>query len=276
MEDAKLIALYNSLKSSAPGGGRGGLGAGRIKLDSTGLAPLPDNGLYRMFVRAGSWNQKDDQIGMDFAGKRQKFDEDAADTPAASSSSNRSDKGKDKAKDKAAGHTKKRTREESESEDTSSSSSESEVDARPSKKSKKSDAAKGASKESGAGETLPADVVLEKPHRAVIHLLQGHKLPVTGAAVEPKGMVGERAARLKYLVRAYALEHAHALARRDGGKEGAKKGSRVSVTKEHEKHAHRTVVKVLTKLHAKADAHRRKGRPHVRFDAKDKVARLHA
>lgn len=86
MEEAKLVALYNDLK----GGYKGksvGLGAGaarRVVEDTT----LPQNALYRSFVRAGAYDPATDTVARDFRGKKLKLgaeDEDGGytATPAA-------------------------------------------------------------------------------------------------------------------------------------------------------------------------------------------------
>jgi hypothetical protein len=95
MEDSKLLALHAKLKSSAPAGGRGGLGAGfasKKVVDTT----LPKNALYSNFVRAGHWKPEEDHVGVDFVGKRQVFDveEEEAETKATESSTHQSKKRK--------------------------------------------------------------------------------------------------------------------------------------------------------------------------------------
>jgi hypothetical protein len=88
MEDNKLSALYTKLKSGAPKGRTGGLGSGferaRVAIGSN----LPDNPLYRNFVRAGT-TFVEEELKSDFAGKKEKFadlDSDAVATVAAAAS----------------------------------------------------------------------------------------------------------------------------------------------------------------------------------------------
>ena len=72
MEDAKLAQLYTKLKAGAPKGRTGGLGSGveraRVAIGSN----LPDNPLYRNFVRAGT-SFVEEELKSDFAGKKEKF-----------------------------------------------------------------------------------------------------------------------------------------------------------------------------------------------------------
>jgi hypothetical protein len=81
MEDAKLLALYDSLKSGQPKG-KSGLGVGgRI---TTIESDLPKNSLYARFVRAGSWNPNAVEVAKDYTGKKMKLgdenDEEVEDT----------------------------------------------------------------------------------------------------------------------------------------------------------------------------------------------------
>jgi hypothetical protein len=70
MEDTKLLALYDSLKSGQPKG-KSGLGVGgRV---TTAASDLPQNSLYARFVRAGSWNPNAVEVAKDYAGKKMKL-----------------------------------------------------------------------------------------------------------------------------------------------------------------------------------------------------------
>ena len=105
MEDAKLVALYNTLKGGFKGKGAG-LGLGGRARKATGGAddghpPLPDNPLYAHFVRAGGYrHDEDDTIAPEFTGKRMKLGseddddddsgDDAAPAPAAASKGSKS------------------------------------------------------------------------------------------------------------------------------------------------------------------------------------------
>ena len=80
MDATALAALHATLKAGAPAGGRGGLGAGKAHrrveaADADALSSVPKSALYARFVPAGSWRAEDDQLGVDFSGTRQKFDE---------------------------------------------------------------------------------------------------------------------------------------------------------------------------------------------------------
>lgn len=85
MEENKLVALIRKLRKGGPQG-RSGLGMGMSitrKHDDT----LPDNALYRRFVRQGLYDpEKDDYVvhtETKFEGEKLTFDEDDAVTPAA-------------------------------------------------------------------------------------------------------------------------------------------------------------------------------------------------
>ena len=89
MEENKLVALIRKLRKGGPQG-RSGLGMGMSitrKHDDT----LPDNALYRRFVRQGLYDpEKDDYVvhtETKFEGEKLTFDEDDAATPAAASAS---------------------------------------------------------------------------------------------------------------------------------------------------------------------------------------------
>jgi hypothetical protein len=77
MDATALAALHATLKAGAPAGGRGGLGAGKAhrRVEAADADAVPKSALYARFVPAGSWCAEDDQLGVDFSGTRQKFDE---------------------------------------------------------------------------------------------------------------------------------------------------------------------------------------------------------
>ena len=77
MDATALAALHATLKAGAPAGGRGGLGAGKAhrRVEAADADAVPKSALYARFVPAGSWRAEDDQLGVDFSGTRQQFDE---------------------------------------------------------------------------------------------------------------------------------------------------------------------------------------------------------
>ena len=76
MEEAKLLALHATLKAGAPRGRVGGLGAGLQRgKEVVGGTGLPDNALYKYFVREGA-ELADVMVGVPkFAGTRMTFDD---------------------------------------------------------------------------------------------------------------------------------------------------------------------------------------------------------
>ena len=77
MDATALAALHATLTAGAPAGGRGGRGAGKAhrRVEAADADAVPKSALYARFVPAGSWRAEDDQLGVDFSGTRQQFDE---------------------------------------------------------------------------------------------------------------------------------------------------------------------------------------------------------
>ena len=68
MEESKLVALYNDLKGGYKGKNVGlGVGAARRAVED---ASLPQNALYRNFVRAGTYDPSLDTVAPEFRGKK--------------------------------------------------------------------------------------------------------------------------------------------------------------------------------------------------------------
>ena len=83
MEEAKLLALHATLKAGAPRGRVGGLGAGLQRgKEVVGGTGLPNNALYKYFVREGA-ELADVMVGVPkFAGTRMTFDEEGREEEA--------------------------------------------------------------------------------------------------------------------------------------------------------------------------------------------------
>ena len=78
MDEASLIALHHQLKSGAPRGRTGGMGLGLQRARRAVNSDLPDNKLYKNFVREGAVLTEEEWLGgPKFEGKRETFEEDA-------------------------------------------------------------------------------------------------------------------------------------------------------------------------------------------------------
>jgi hypothetical protein len=77
MDEASLLALHHHLKSGAPRGRTGGMGLGVQRARKVvGVSDLPDNKLYKNFVREGAVLTEEEWLGgPKFEGKRETFEE---------------------------------------------------------------------------------------------------------------------------------------------------------------------------------------------------------
>ena len=76
MDEASLIALHHQLKSGAPRGRTGGMGLGLQRARRAVNSDLPDNKLYKNFVREGAVLTEEEWLGgPKFEGKRETFGE---------------------------------------------------------------------------------------------------------------------------------------------------------------------------------------------------------
>jgi hypothetical protein len=86
MDEASLLALHQKLKSGAPRGKTGGMGLGVQRARRAVSSDLPQNALYKNFVREGAVLTEEEWLGGPrFEGKRQTFggEEEAAAAAAA-------------------------------------------------------------------------------------------------------------------------------------------------------------------------------------------------